>query len=113
MAGALLIILLAADFFLPMRQLGSYFHVAMNGMAASGKIFNLLDLPEPEEKTAPVPADCSIVCKGLRFSYDTEREVLHRHCGRERLREIHRGGHPHGPQPGLYRLRHCGRRGAV
>lgn len=77
MAGALLIILLAADFFLPMRQLGSYFHVAMNGMAASGKIFALLDLPEPEERTAPVPADCSIVCKDLRFSYDKEQEVLH------------------------------------
>ena len=77
MAGALLIILLAADFFLPMRQLGSYFHVAMNGMAASGKIFKLLDLPEPEERTAPVPADCSIVCKDLSFSYDKEREVLH------------------------------------
>lgn len=77
MAGALLIILLAADFFLPMRQLGSYFHVAMNGMAASGKIFNLLDLPEPEEKTPPVPADCSIVCKDLSFSYDEEREVPH------------------------------------
>ena len=77
MAGALLIILLAADFFLPMRQLGSYFHVAMNGMAASGKIFNLLDLPEPEERTAPVPADCSIVCQDLHFSYDPEREVLH------------------------------------
>ena len=77
MAGALLIILLAADFFLPMRQLGSYFHVAMNGMAASGKIFNLLDLPEPEEKAAPVPEDCSIVCHDLRFSYDKKREVLH------------------------------------
>ena len=77
MAGALLIILLAADFFLPMRQLGSYFHVAMNGMAASGKIFNLLDLPEPEDKITTVPEDCSIVCKDLSFSYAQEREVLH------------------------------------
>ena len=47
LAGALLIILLAADFFIPMRQLGSFFHIAMNGMAASDKIFRLLDLPEP------------------------------------------------------------------
>ena len=39
LAGALLIILLAADFFIPMRQLGSFFHIAMNGMAASDKIF--------------------------------------------------------------------------
>ena len=45
LAGALLIILLAADFFIPMRPLGSFFHVAMNGMAASDKIFRLLDLP--------------------------------------------------------------------
>ena len=49
LAGALLIILLAADFFIPMRQLGSFFHIAMNGMAASDKIFRLLDLPEPEQ----------------------------------------------------------------
>ncbi len=77
MAGALIIILLAADFFLPMRQLGSYFHVAMNGMAASDKIFALLDLPEPEQKTTEVPSDCSIVCKDLHFSYSPDREVLH------------------------------------
>ncbi|MGN0334776.1 MAG: hypothetical protein ACI4DV_03820 [Lachnospiraceae bacterium] len=46
LAGALLIIMLSADFFIPMRQLGSFFHIAMNGMAASEKIFRLLDLPE-------------------------------------------------------------------
>ena len=46
LAGALFIILLAAEFFLPMRLLGSFFHVAMNGMAASDRIFALLDLPE-------------------------------------------------------------------
>lgn len=76
-AGCLLIILLSADFFLPMRQLGSFFHVAMNGMAASGKIFKLLDLPEPEQGTQTVPADCSVVCRGLRFSYEPGREILH------------------------------------
>lgn len=77
MAGALLIILLSADFFLPMRQLGSFFHVAMNGMAASGKIFHLLDLPEPAERTKTVPKDCTIACRDLRFAYDPQREVLH------------------------------------
>ena len=77
LAGCILIILLAADFFLPMRILGSYFHIAMNGMAASDKIFRLLDLPEPEQKTAAVPEDCSIVCKDLRFSYEAGREILH------------------------------------
>ena len=76
-AGALLIILLAADFFIPMRQLGSFFHVAMNGMAASDKIFALLDLPEAEQKTGEVPADCTVGCSGLCFSYDEGREILH------------------------------------
>ena len=77
LAGCILIILLAADFFLPMRMLGSFFHIAMNGMAASDKIFRLLDLPEPEQKTATVPEDCSIECKALEFSYDADREILH------------------------------------
>ena len=75
--GCLLIILLSADFFIPMRLLGSYFHIAMNGMAASDKIFRLLDLPEPEPKTGRVPAGCTIECRNLRFSYEPEREILH------------------------------------
>ena len=77
LAGCLMIILLAADFFLPMRMLGSFFHIAMNGMAASDKIFRLLDLPESEEKTRVVPDDCSIDVRGLRFAYEPEREILH------------------------------------
>lgn len=76
-AQCLLIILLAADFFIPMRQLGSFFHIAMNGMAASDKIFRLLDLPESSEKTQKIPVDCSIVCSDLSFSYDRNREILH------------------------------------
>ena len=74
LAGCLLIIMLSADFFIPMRQLGSFFHIAMNGMAAGQKIFRLLDLPEAEEK-----ADCpkgDIVCRDLHFSYDNDREIL-------------------------------------
>lgn len=70
LSGCLLLILLSADFFIPMRQLGSFFHVAMNGMAAGDKIFRLLDLPETEEKTGCFPPDCDIVCTGLRFSFD-------------------------------------------
>lgn len=82
LSGCLLIILLSADFFIPMRQLGSFFHVAMNGMAASDKIFRLLDLTEAEGKTGYFPADCPIVCSGLRFSYNETssaggREILH------------------------------------
>lgn len=77
-AGSLAVILLSADFFIPMRQLGSFFHVAMNGMAASDKIFRLLDLPEPENGRETVPAeDCGIICRGLYFSYETDREILH------------------------------------
>ena len=76
LSGALLIILLAADFFIPMRQLGSFFHIAMNGMAASEKIFRLLDLPEPPARTQTCP-DGDIVCRGLHFSYTPEREILH------------------------------------
>ena len=75
--GCMMIILLAADFFLPMRLLGSFFHIAMNGMAASDKIFRLLDLPEPDQKTEAVQDDCSIECRNLRFSYEAGREILH------------------------------------
>ncbi|MDE5932774.1 MAG: ATP-binding cassette domain-containing protein, partial [Lachnospiraceae bacterium] len=77
LAGCLLIILLAADFFIPMRQLGSFFHIAMNGMAASDKIFRLLDLQEPERKATAFPAACSIKCDALQFSYEENSEVLH------------------------------------
>jgi ABC-type transport system involved in cytochrome bd biosynthesis fused ATPase/permease subunit len=76
--GCILIILLAADFFIPMRQLGSYFHIAMNGMAASDKIFGLLDLPEQsQEGKQEIPDDYSIDCRKVSFSYEEDREVLH------------------------------------
>ena len=78
LAGCLLIILLAADFFLPMRQLGSFFHIAMNGMAASDKIFRLLDLPEHKQKVSEsFPMRHDAVCSNLRFSYESGREILH------------------------------------
>ena len=76
--GCLLIILLAADFFIPMRQLGSFFHIAMNGMAASDKIFRLLDLEETKpEITESFPSGHTIRCSGLSFSYEPVREILH------------------------------------
>ena len=75
--GALCILLLSADFFLPMRALGSYFHVAMNGMAASDKIFKLLDLPEASARTAEIGTDCAIACRDLHFGYTPEKEMLH------------------------------------
>lgn len=74
---AFLIIMLAADFFLPLRLLGSFFHVAMNGMAASDKLFNLLDTKE-DEHGAEIPEnlDGDIEIKDLSFSYDGEKTVL-------------------------------------
>lgn len=74
--GALFIMLLAADFFLPMRLLGSYFHIAMNGMAASDKIFRLLDAPEPAAGTRAVGQDVTIRCENLTFGYENDRPVL-------------------------------------
>ena len=82
LSGALLIILLSADFFIPMRQLGSFFHIAMNGMAASDKIFRLLDLPDFENamsvhvggkgagKEVLCPSDADIICENLTFAYN-------------------------------------------
>lgn len=76
LAGALLVILLSADFFIPMRQLGSFFHIAMNGMAASEKIFRFLKLSEAPKKAAKFPRNAEIVCENLRFSYEAGREIL-------------------------------------
>ena len=76
-AGAILIILLSADFFIPMRRLGSYFHVAMNGMAASEKIFRLLDMEEPDTGFEEYPPFGDIETAGLTFSYEEDVQVLH------------------------------------
>lgn len=78
LAGCFVIIMLSADFFIPMRRLGSFFHVAMNGMAASDKMFAILDLPEPEKKSGVVDRDnCTIKCTDMSFSYTPDREVIH------------------------------------
>lgn len=78
LSGCFVIIMLSADFFIPMRRLGSFFHVAMNGMAASDKMFAILDLPEPEKKSGVVDRDnCTIKCTDMSFSYTTDREVIH------------------------------------
>ena len=77
-AGCFAIIMLSADFFIPMRKLGSFFHVAMNGMAASDRLFKILDLPEPEQPEGEIdPENCDISLKDVSFSYDEDREVLH------------------------------------
>ena len=73
---AIAIILLSADFFIPMRQLGSFFHIAMNGIAAIDKIFKILDLEVPREKTLNLPETGSIKVVNLSFAYDDSHKVL-------------------------------------
>lgn len=76
-AGVLTVILLASEFFIPLRLLGSFFHIAMNGMAASDRIFALLDLPE--QRKGEKNADCTakgISFERVRFSYEDDREIL-------------------------------------
>lgn len=70
------IILISAEFFLPMRLLGSYFHIAMNGMAASDKIFDLLDMPVRAQGTKTVPESSDLTLRNVSFSYDGEKPVL-------------------------------------
>lgn len=74
--GCVVIILLSADFFLPMRQLGSFFHVAMNGMTASDKIFAILDLAE-EKGNKALDDSYDITMQNVHFGYTKEKEILH------------------------------------
>ena len=72
---AIAMVMLSSEFFLAMRALGSYFHTAMNGVAASERMFRLLDLPEPEDGTETA-GNGDIVLDGLSFSYDGEKKAL-------------------------------------
>ena len=83
LSGTLTIVLLASEFFIPLRLLGSFFHIAMNGMAASDKIFAILDLPEGDDGKAELESSGTEVVKGLavefqdvHFSYEEDREIL-------------------------------------
>ncbi len=76
-AGAFAILLLAAEFFIPLRLLGSFFHIAMNGMAASDKIFRLLDMTEREQGTQELfGEELDITFENVSFSYEKERPIL-------------------------------------
>ena len=76
----LIIILLSSEFFIPLRLLGSYFHIAMNGMAASDRMFKILDAEEKHKDVVTNEEvklkDINIKLKNVNFSYDGEREVL-------------------------------------
>lgn len=77
LAGTLCIVLLASEFFLPLRLLGSYFHIAMNGMAASDKIFRILDLEEPKPGKEMLPdGSLDISMKDVHFAYEEDRQIL-------------------------------------
>ena len=76
----LIIILLSSEFFIPLRLLGSYFHIAMNGMAASDRMFGILDAEERQkdvETNENIKLDeVRVSLRNVDFSYDGEREVL-------------------------------------
>ena len=74
-ASALFLILVAVEFFLPLRSLGSAFHVAMNGASAGRKIISLLNLPDPVWGKKEVTGT-ELKMNGVTFSYDGKRDVL-------------------------------------
>jgi len=77
--GMLMILFLAAEFFLPMRILGSFFHIGMNGMKASDRIFSFIDLPEQKRGDKKiVDNNINISLKNLSFSYEPTKEILKR-----------------------------------
>lgn len=77
LGGTLIILLLASEFFIPLRLLGSFFHIAMNGMAASDKIFGLLDLEEGESGESKFPQEeLEISLDDVHFAYEKDREIL-------------------------------------
>lgn len=76
-SNALMIILLASDFFIPVRLLGSFFHISMNAMAACDKIFYLLDLEEMKNgKKVCDEKNMQIEFSNVSFSYDEKRDIL-------------------------------------
>ncbi|MFC1053769.1 ABC transporter ATP-binding protein/permease [Pasteurella multocida] len=77
--GVILFILLASEFFIPLRLLGSFFHVAMNGKAASDKIFTLLDTPvevNPNAVAFPVENQLRVEIQDLHFAYQAEKQAI-------------------------------------
>ena len=76
LTATLTIVLLAADFFLPLRLLGSYFHIAMNGAASAEKIFKLLAAEEPANGEQTVPEQAALQLKHVTFGYEKDRTIL-------------------------------------
>ena len=77
LTATLTIVLLAADFFLPLRLLGSYFHIAMNGAASAEKIFKLLAADEPADGDRVPGEDTALRLEQVTFGYEKDRTILH------------------------------------
>lgn len=75
LCGTLIIILLCSEFFLPLRLLGSFFHVAMNGMAAIEKIFTILDMEDEKDSEEEVD-DFSVNVENMSYKYTDGKEAL-------------------------------------
>ena len=76
-AGAFAFVFLAADFFIPLRTLGSFFHTATGGMAAAERMYRIIDAPEPAFGTQAVTCtSVGIECRNVSYSYDGTRTVL-------------------------------------
>lgn len=77
LAEAIVVLFLALEFFLPMRALGSLFHIGMNGIKAADRIFAFLDLPEPTTGEKELTADrIAIELQHLTFAYEPSRTIL-------------------------------------
>lgn len=75
--GFFIIVMLSSEFFIPLRLLGSFFHVAMNSVAASNKIFELLDLPESSQDGVSLSETITqIDARDVSFAYETQRGIL-------------------------------------
>ena len=83
LTGLLFIVLLSAEFFIPMRQLGSYFHIAMNGMTSAKRIFALLDAPEPEYGNTQLPdgaAGFTVTFEHVAYAYGDAADTVVAHA---------------------------------
>ncbi|TKZ36040.1 ABC transporter ATP-binding protein/permease [Brachyspira catarrhinii] len=77
LAGAFSIITLSAEFFIPLRLLGSFFHIAMNGISASEKMFEILDLEEDNKRINKIDSkNENIIINNLNFAYNEDKTIL-------------------------------------
>ncbi|WP_300752792.1 ABC transporter ATP-binding protein/permease [uncultured Brachyspira sp.] len=76
-AGTFTIIMLSAEFFIPLRLLGSFFHIAMNGISASDKMFEILDMKDDDKRVNKINKNNEeIIFKDVSFSYNEDKTIL-------------------------------------